>query len=282
MKTTIQTFITLFIFSLSTQAQQLKKENIYSAKMNIEIETVIITPIIEKGKTYKSVYILHGYSGNPTRTYQQDIPNLQQKAIENNTIYILANGNYNSWYVDSPLKADSQYQTFIGEELVTYIDANYPTITDKASRGILGWSMGGYGAINIGTHYPDTFSIIGSSCGALDFNRFGKGYIGYQVDLVLGSLDSLDQAYFTFNKIDLITSSHQMLILDCGTEDDQMIQMNRDFHLLLTSHSIPHLYIESLGDHNPSYWNKSLNNQLSLFENFFVKPEICDRYIIEK
>lgn len=274
MKTTILSALCLLITSISSQAQQLKKENIYSAKMKKEIETVIITPIVEKGKTYKSVYILHGYTGNPTRTYQQDIPNLQQKAIENNTIYILANGNYNSWYVDSPLKADSQYQTFIGEELVAYIDAHYPTIKDKNSRGILGWSMGGYGAINIGTHYPDTFSIIGSSCGALDFNRFGAGYKGYQVDQVIGNLESLDQSYFTFNKIDLIASSHQMLILDCGTEDDQMIEMNRDFHQRLTSRNVYHLYIETPGDHTPSYWSKSLSNQLSLFENYFTYDKL--------
>lgn len=269
MKTTILSNLFLLITFINSQAQQLKKENIFSAKMQKEIETVIITPIVEKSKTYKSVYILHGYSGNPTRTYQQDIPNLQQKAIENNTIYILVNGNYNSWYVDSPLKKDSQYQTFIGEELVTYIDAHYPTIKDKNSRGILGWSMGGYGAIHIGTHYPNTFSIIGSSCGALDFNRFGTGYKGYQVDQVLGELNTLNQAYFTFNKIDVLATTHQMLILDCGTEDEQMIEMNRDFHQHLTDHHIYHLYTESPGDHIPAYWSKSLSHQISLFENFF-------------
>lgn len=270
MKTTILSVITLLVSSITLYAQQLISEKVYSPKMNKEIETVIITPTLEQGKTYKSVYILHGYSGNPTRTYQQDIPNLKQKAVENNTIYILANGNYNSWYVDSPIKADSQYQTFIGEELVSYIDAHYPTIKDKNSRGILGWSMGGYGAIHIGTHYPKTFSIIGSSCGALDFNQFGTAYNEYQVDQVLGDFSKLNKQYLTYNTIDIFKTSKQMLILDCGTEDDQMIEMNRKFHNLLTERRIPHLYLESLGDHTPAYWSKSLSHQLSLFENYFT------------
>lgn len=270
MKTIILSVITLLVSSITLYAQQLKSEKVYSTKMNKEIETIVITPTLEKNKTYKSVYILHGYSGNPMRTYEQDIPSLKQKAVENNTIYILANGNYNSWYVDSPIKKDSQYQTFIGEELVNYIDTHYPTIKNKNSRGILGWSMGGYGAIHIGTHYPNTFSIIGSSCGALDFNQFGTAYNEYQVDQVLGDSSTLNKQYLTNNTTDIFKTSKQMLILDCGTEDEQMIGMNRSFHQLLTEHQVPHIYLESLGDHTTSYWSKSLSSQLSLFENFFT------------
>jgi len=269
MKTIVLAAIGLLFSSIPLYAQQRNTEQVYSAKMNKTIETIVVTPKVERGKTYKTVYILHGYSGNPTRTYEQDIPNLKQKAEENSTIYVLANGNYNSWYVDSPKKADSQYQTFIGEELVAYVDAHYPTKKEKESRGILGWSMGGYGAIHIGAQYPSTFSIIGSSCGALDFARFGTGYTGYQVDQVLGDLATLNETYFTIHALDLIEKSHQKLILDCGTEDDQMIEMNRTFHQVLTQRHIPHLYIESPGDHTPTYWSKSLSHQLSLFENFF-------------
>lgn len=274
MKTTILFTIGLIFNSIMLYAQQLNTEKVYSLKMDKEIETIVITPTLETGKIYKSIYILHGYSGNPIRTYEQDIPNLKQKAVEYNTIYILANGNYNSWYVDSPCKTDSQYQTFIGEELVTYIDTHYPTIKEKESRGILGWSMGGYGAIHIGTHFSKTFSIIGSSCGALDFNLLKTNYIKYQVNQVLGNLDTLNKQYSMTNMIDLIEKSHQMLILDCGTEDNQMIEMNRTFHQLLTNRHIHHLYIESPGDHTPTYWSEALSNQLSLFENFFTSEKL--------
>lgn len=268
MKTILTTISFLVASAMTTHAQVLTTEKVYSTKMNKEIETVIITPDIQNGKTYKSIYILHGYSGNPTRTYQQDIPNLKQLAQKNSTIYILANGNYNSWYIDSPIQTDSQYQTFIGDELVDYIDTHFPTIKDKKNRGIVGWSMGGYGAIHIGSQYPDTFSVIGSSCGALDFNLFENGYQNYQVDRVLGDLNTVPLRYFTTSRINRIAAARQMLILDCGTEDEQMIQMNRTIHHELTTQNIDHLYMESPGAHTPAYWSKALNNQLTLFENY--------------
>lgn len=252
-------------------SQKIIRQDIFSPKMNKKIKTIIITPDLQPDVTYKSVYILHGYSGNPERTLQKDIPDLVLKAQEYQTIYILPDGNYNSWYVDSPIKKDSQYQTFIGEELVGFINRNYPVKTEKKFRGILGWSMGGYGATNIGVTYRKIFGVVGSSCGALDFRSFGKEYTNYQVDKVLGSFPDLDVNFLTDSKIELMKTASQYYIFDCGTEDDQMITQNRKFHDQLTHAKIGHLYIESPGKHDPEYWSQSLSNQLSLFERYFKK-----------
>ncbi|ANF52523.1 esterase [Chryseobacterium glaciei] len=250
-------------------AQKITHKEVFSPAMNKNIKAIIITPDLKPATNYKTVYILHGYSGNPDRTVKEDLPGLSKKAQEYNTIYILPDGNYNSWYVDSPVLKDSQYQTFIGKELVDFIDKNYPTKKEKQSRGILGWSMGGYGAVNIGVTYHNTFGVVGSSCGALDFTSFGEGYKHYQVDKVLGSLESLDPKYLTDNKVELMKTAQQNYIFDCGTDDQQMIMQNRKFHEKLTDQKIQHLYIESIGDHNANYWSQSLSNQLSLFNRYF-------------
>lgn len=265
----IMTIVWVSISLTQTFAQKIIHQEVFSAKMNKKIKTVIITPELQPNVTYPSVYILHGYSGNPDRTIKQDIPDLVQKAQEYKTIYVLPDGNFNSWYVDSPVVKDSQYQTFIGKELVDFIDKNYPTKAEKKSRGILGWSMGGYGATNIGTSYNKTFGIVGSSCGALEVTSFGKAYTGYQVDKVMGPIQSLPAEFITDNKVKIMAEAHQHYIFDCGTEDLQMIGQNRKFHDKLTSLKIEHLYIESLGEHNPAYWSLSLSNQLSLFEKYF-------------
>ncbi|QIH34964.1 alpha/beta hydrolase-fold protein [Sphingobacterium sp. DR205] len=262
------TFLLLALY-FSVSAQHNIHRKVYSAKMHKNVDVIIVTPDIQKGVRYKTVYILHGYSGNPTRTIEQDIPNLSQKAIEFQTIYIIPDGNYNSWYVDSPLDAQLQYSTFIGDELIRYIDLNFPTQENRNARGLLGWSMGGYGALHIGVAYPKVFSIIGSSCGAIDFNRFGKGYQGYQVDKVLGELKDLSPSFRIYNNVDKMIHNEQRYILDCGTEDVQMLEMNRSLHQQLTDKNIEHLYIESPGGHDTAYWNKSLVNQLVLFQNYF-------------
>lgn len=269
MKTTIT--IVLTILSLSLSAQKIISQKIYSSKMKKVVEAIIITPELTKGRSYKTVYILHGYSGNPTRTYEQDIPDLVKKSEQFQTIYILPDGNFNSWYVDSPIEEQSQYATFIGKELVRYIDSHFPTINNRKSRGILGWSMGGFGATHIGLNYTENFSIVGSSCGALDLNYFSDNYKEYQVIDVLGPLEKIPSSYLVENRADKMKNASQYYIFDCGTEDAQMIALNRNFHQLLTQKGVTHLYVESSGEHNSIYWRKSLSNQLALFENEFQK-----------
>jgi S-formylglutathione hydrolase FrmB len=138
----------------------------------------------------------------------------------------------------------------------------------KTSRGILGWSMGGFGSLYIGTSFPETFGIVGSSCGALDFRTFNEGYNNYQVDKVLGPLSSLGSEYILSDNTDKMLNTGQYYILDCGI-NDFFISKNQSFHQELLSKKIEHLYIESLGEHNTEYWSHALSNQLSLFENYF-------------
>ncbi|MDH6253806.1 S-formylglutathione hydrolase FrmB [Chryseobacterium sp. H1D6B] len=268
MKKLISLLMILTSFAQLSSQKIIHKE-IHSSKMNKDIKTIIITPNLQPNKLYKTVYILHGYSGNPDRTIKTDIPDLVQKSQQYGTIYVLPDGNFSSWYADSPILKDSQYQTFIGKELVDFIDKNYPVKKEKSSRGILGWSMGGYGAVNIGVTYHDTFGIVGSSCGALDFKSFGSHYDQYQVNKVLGPAASLNPSFLTSGKIPVMAEAKQHYIFDCGTEDVQMIEQNRAFHKELTERKIEHLYIESLGAHTPEYWSRSLSNQLALFEKYF-------------
>jgi len=213
---------------------------------------------------------LHGFSGNPERTYAQDIPELARKAKIYQTIYIIPDGNFSSWYVDSPLDKSSQYQTFVDKELIQYIDAKYPTIKNRESRGILGWSMGGYGALHIGLQNSKLYSVVGSVCGALDFTQFGPYYEQFKVDKVLGSSQQLDPSYLIFQKDRSMNNTDQKIILDCGTED-MLLNMNRDFHQYLTKNNIDHLYMESKGQHDTAYWSKALSLQLLLFSQYLHK-----------
>jgi len=58
------------------------------------------------------------------------------------------------------------WETYIAEDLVAYMDSHYRTIPNRLSRGLGGHSMGGYGALRIGMKRPDVFSslYLMSSC----------------------------------------------------------------------------------------------------------------------
>jgi S-formylglutathione hydrolase FrmB len=52
------------------------------------------------------------------------------------------------------------WERFIAEDVVGYVDQNYRTLARRESRGIAGHSMGGYGAVRIGMKRPDVFSSL--------------------------------------------------------------------------------------------------------------------------
>ncbi|KAA6464506.1 esterase [Acidobacteria bacterium AB60] len=63
-----------------------------------------------------------------------------------------------SWYVNSPVTGN--WEDLMVRELVPYVDANFRTLPQRDSRGILGDFMGGYGAIRFGMTHPEVFGTV--------------------------------------------------------------------------------------------------------------------------
>ena len=63
-----------------------------------------------------------------------------------------------SWYVNSAVTGN--WEDFMVQDLVPYIDANFKTISSRDSRGIAGIFIGGYGAIRFGMRHPDVFGTV--------------------------------------------------------------------------------------------------------------------------
>lgn len=63
-----------------------------------------------------------------------------------------------SWCVNSP--ATGNWEDFIIQELMPYVDANFKTLPRGQSRGIAGEFMGGYCAIRLGMRHPEIFSTV--------------------------------------------------------------------------------------------------------------------------
>jgi hypothetical protein len=68
-----------------------------------------------------------------------------------------------SQYVDSP--AIGRYHTYLCDELVPFVDAEFPTLAGAAHRGIQGKSSGGYGAMITPLLRPDLFGGLATHAG---------------------------------------------------------------------------------------------------------------------
>ena len=119
----------------------------------------------EKHRRYPVVYALHGYSiGAEQWTHEIHVPQTIEGAFAQGAkemIVVLPDSktvHNGSMYSSSVTTGD--FEKFISHDVVAYIDAHYRTIPDRMSRGLVGHSMGGYGASRIGMKHPDVFGSL--------------------------------------------------------------------------------------------------------------------------
>ena len=63
-----------------------------------------------------------------------------------------------SMYSSSVTTGD--WEGFLTDDLVSYVDSHYRTLADRMSRGLAGHSMGGYGTLRLGMKHPEVFSSL--------------------------------------------------------------------------------------------------------------------------
>jgi enterochelin esterase-like enzyme len=119
----------------------------------------------EKSRRYPVVYALHGFSiGAEQWTHEIHVPQTIEGAFAQGAkemIIVLPDSktlHNGSMYSSSVTTGD--FEQFIARDLVGYIDAHYRTIPERQSRGLVGHSMGGYGATRIGMKHSDVFGSL--------------------------------------------------------------------------------------------------------------------------
>ena len=131
--------------------------------MDKKIKNVVILPA-GYGRNavgrYPVVYLLHGYNNRYDSWLRKTKPELPQTASAFGVIVVCPDGE-SSWYWDSPVNPRSRYETYVGTELVAYVDAHYRTLPDRRGRAITGKaSMGGHGALWLAFRHPDVFRRV--------------------------------------------------------------------------------------------------------------------------
>lgn len=258
-----------FVLIFSAKAAQVDTIQVFSASMKKNIKTCVMLPDSYKKSTKKFpvVYLLHGYSGNYA-SWAKDFKELKKQVDLYNFIVIGVDGNYSSWYFDSPIDPSFKYETYVTSELVSYIDKNYKTISNRESRAISGLSMGGHGALYLSIKHQDIFGAAGSMSGGVDFRPFPDNW---DIKKRLGTITEFPDNWnknTVVNMLDLLPNNSLKLIIDCGV-DDFFMHVNRDLHAKMLDKKINHDYIERPGEHNLAYWENALKFQLLFFSNFF-------------
>ncbi len=179
--------ICLFLVATCTPAIQPFFDRTYPSKIfhGPRHYRIFLPPEYEtSGKSYPVLYYFHGHSDRYTLEKYDNgtdtVPKISAFVAAHDLIVVAVDGyvarNYTGFYGGSPWDIqgkDVEYD--FGEcfrEQVSYIDANYRTLTDRRHRGTSGLSMGGFMSLWLSARYPD---LIGS---ASSFNPGPEFYVG--------------------------------------------------------------------------------------------------------
>lgn len=130
----------------------------------------------DKHRRYPVLYMLHGFTLTDLSYFGPDadlpIPAIADRTLANGTArdMIIVTPNAMTVYGGSNYSSGAStgdWETFVSDELVSYVDSRFRTIRSRDARGLAGHSMGGYGALRIGMKHPDVFSalyVLSSCC----------------------------------------------------------------------------------------------------------------------
>ena len=133
-----------------------------------EREVIVVLPPSydrDPDRLYPVVYALHGYSISAEQ-WQSEIhmPQTAEGAFANGVrdmilVFPNSHNEHNgAFYSNSPTTGN--FEDFVADELIAWTDANYRTLAQPASRGLVGHSMGGYGAARIGVRRAERFGAL--------------------------------------------------------------------------------------------------------------------------
>ncbi len=231
--------------------------------------TLVFTPSdYNPSVSYPLVFMLHGWSGNYAQ-WGEDA-DLQGYANKDSLIIVCPDGFYDSWYINSPVKKNSQYVKFFFNDLVPKIFAKFNI--DRKNIFITGLSMGGHGAIYLYLTHSKFFKSAGSTSGILDITAFPKNW---GLPKVLGPFDSTAGSWKDFSDIYLlknIKGNKIPIIVDCGSEDFAF-DVNKRFDEKCKELDIPIDFITGPGSHNHDYWKRSVVKHFQFFKSLIEESK---------
>jgi S-formylglutathione hydrolase FrmB len=212
----------------------------------------------DKTRRYPVLYYLHGLGDNEQSLLNGgwDVISELRRQGKIGDFIVLAASAGRTFYLNSE-NGKLRYDDFFIKEFMPQMEKKYRAEGTRATRGITGVSMGGYGALRFAFKYPGEFAAVSGQMPALiaelpkDLNTGGAGSPGSLMGDVFGS--PFDRAYFDRNNVfyfartDSVGSLKRLKIyFDVGNNDDYGFEQGgQQLHQLLMSRGIPnefHLY----------------------------------------
>ncbi|MBD2496003.1 esterase family protein [Nostoc sp. FACHB-280] len=219
---------------------------------------------------YPVIFLLHGGHGEPIDWFSEKkgqalktLTKLYTTGKLPPSIIITPDGNdkrgsspyFDPQYIDGP---NGKVATAVGDELVKVVQQRYRTLPNPDFWAMGGLSSGGWGAMNVGLHNLQNFSVLFSHSG------YFKDKSGPQNSPIIYIKTLPTQA-----------KKRLRIYLDSGTSDTEELDDAKEFSQVLNQQKIYNLLQQFPGSHTWQYWREHLADSLTFVGEQFRIAEIA-------
>jgi S-formylglutathione hydrolase FrmB len=229
---------------------------------------VILPPgyAMQKARRYPVLYFLHGLGSNEQELVTSGGWEIEEHLRESGKIgdmLIAAPDGGSSFYINSQ-DGKVDYEDFFLREFVPAIEHRYRAAGTRAGRGIIGVSMGGYGALHLAFKDPAMFAAVAAQMPAL-FDGLPPALTGATTHSrkitgvsAFGAIPSetfwQQNSPLTQARTNAARLHHLRIYFDCGDQDDYGFDSGaRNLDRILTEKAVPHEFHIYPGSHDWSY-----------------------------
>lgn len=267
---------------------RLLEEQVHQSKiLNYPIRYTVLLPEEYENSTdsFPVVYLLHGFGDNHNAWHKGGAIQYYADLYKPETgpmIFVMPQG-FNTYYVNK-YTGNYPYMDMFVQEFVPAIDSIFRTKKSAQQRAVMGYSMGGYGALILPSMHPDVFTVsvplsisfrtdeqyMAQSQGGWD-TQFGSvfGGVGTTGSARLTEYFKEHSPFHYFNREDLSEYSGLKLFLDCGDDEESLHITNGALHNLLRDKGFPHENRVRNGGHSWNYWQSGLKEALNFISHAF-------------
>lgn len=218
----------------------------------------------DKTRRYPVLYYLHGLGENQSSLVDSGgwniVENLRETGKIGDFLIVTPDGD-ETFYINSH-DGQVRYEDFFIREFIPAIETKYRAERSRASRGISGTSMGGYGALRFAFKYPEMFSSVSAHAAAL-YQRLPQRIVAaansHADEFDMAGLFGMpiDQQFWTRNtpftlaRLNAAKLKRLKIYFDCGDQDDYGFDEGaRQLDAVLTSLKLPHEFHIYPGRHD--------------------------------
>ncbi|MDQ0594324.1 enterochelin esterase-like enzyme [Chryseobacterium ginsenosidimutans] len=227
-----------------------------SKTVGTQRKALIYTPPgFKKGIQYPVLYLLHGIGGDEKEWFKSGTPqiildNLYAQGKLTPMIVVLPNGRAmkddratGDIMAKDKVEAFATFEKDLLNDLIPFIEKNYPVKKDRENRAIAGLSMGGGQSLNFGLGNIDTFAWVGG---------FSSAPNTKEPQQLLPNPAKAKEL--------------KLLWISCG-DQDRLMPFSKRTSDYLTENKIPHIFYVEPGGHDFKVWK----NDLYLFSQLLFK-----------